>query len=311
MKKEKGMTERQDTTVTLEETAVQDHTSRLRGTLLRPGDAGYEETRPVYNAMIDKSPALIARCVDIADVIAVVNFAREQKLTLAVRGGGHSGPGLGTCDDGLVIDLSDMKGIHVDPVARTSRVEGGCTWGEVDHATHAFGLATPSGFISTTGVGGLTLGGGIGYLSRTLGLTIDNLLGVDIVLADGSFVTASAKAHADLFWAVRGGGGNFGVVTSFLFQLHPVSTVFAGPMAWDQKHARAIMRRYREFLPQAPEELGIFLGLKTVPSSAPFPEEHWGKRICLLMACYNGPEEAGGKALAPLLGALPDPLFNW
>src|SRR6266567_2957207 len=152
MKKEKGMTERQDTTVTLEETAVQDLTSRLRGTLLRPGDAGYEETRPVYNAMIDKSPA----------VIAAVNFAREQKLTLAVRGGGHSGPGLGTCDDGLVIDLSDMKGIHVDPVARTARVEGGCTWGEVDHATHAFGLATPSGFISTTGVGGLTLGGGIG-----------------------------------------------------------------------------------------------------------------------------------------------------
>ena len=160
------MTERQDTTVTLEETAVQDLTSRLRGTLLRPGDAGYEETRPVYNAMIDKSPALIARCVDVADVIAAVNFAREQKLTLAVRGGGHNGPGLGTCDDGLVIDLSDMKGIHVDPMARTARVEGGCTWGEVDHATHPFGLATPSGFISTTGVGGLTLGGGTGYLSR-------------------------------------------------------------------------------------------------------------------------------------------------
>src|SRR2546423_2393920 len=228
MKKEKGMTERQDTTVTLEETAVQDLTSRLRGTLLRPGDAGYEETRPVHNAMIDKSPALIARCVDVADVIAAVNFAREHELTLAVRGGGHSGPGLGTCDDGLVIDLSGMKGIRVDPSARTARVEGGCTWGEVDHATHAFGLATPSGFISTTGVGGLTLGGGIGYLSRTLGLTLDNLLGVDMVLADGSFVTASAQDHADLFWAVRGGGGNFGVVTSFLFQLHPISTVYGG-----------------------------------------------------------------------------------
>src|SRR5436190_3876544 len=169
------MMEPQHPTLALEETAVQELASHLRGTLLRPGDAGYEETRPVYNAMIDKSPALIARCVDVADVIAAVNFAREQKLTLAVRGGGHNGPGLGTCDDGLVIDLSDMKGIHVDPMARTARVEGGCTWGEVDHATHPYGLATPSGFISTTGVGGLTLGGGIGYLSRTHGLTIEHL----------------------------------------------------------------------------------------------------------------------------------------
>src|SRR5213078_4632328 len=246
MKKEKGMTERQDTTVTLEETAVQDLTSRLRGTLLRPGDAGYEETRPVYNAMIDKSPALIARCVDVADVIAVVNFAREQKLTLAVRGGGHSGPGLGTCDDGLVVDLSGMKGIRVDPSARTARVEGGCTWGEVDHATHAFGLATPSGFVSSTGVGGLTLGGGIGYLSRTLGLTIDNLLEVDMVLANGSVVTANADQHPDLFWAVCGGGGNFGVVTSFLFRLHPISTVYAGPMLWPIERAADVLRWYRD-----------------------------------------------------------------
>ena len=216
----------------MEEPAIQELAAQLRGTLLRPGDAGYEQACKVYNGMIDKHPALIAHCVDVADVIAAVNFAREHKLTLAVRGGGHSGPGLGTCDDGLVIDLSGMKGIRVDPTARTVRVEGGCTWGEVDHATHAFGLATPSGFISTTGVGGLTLGGGIGYLSRTLGLTIDNLLGVDMVLADGSFVTASAEEHADLFWAVRGGGGNFGVVTSFLYQLHPISTVYGGPMFW-------------------------------------------------------------------------------
>src|SRR5207253_2855142 len=169
-------------------------------------------------------------CVDVADVIAAVNFAREHELTLAVRGGGHSGPGLGTSDDGLVVDLSGMKGIRVDPSARTVGVEGGCTWSEVDHATHAFGLATPSGFISSTGVGGLTLGGGIGYLSRTLGLTLDNLLSVDMVLADGSFVTANAKEHTDLFWAVRGGGGNFGVVTSFLFQLHPISMVYGGPI---------------------------------------------------------------------------------
>src|SRR5256714_10995260 len=225
----KGMLEQQHTSIALEETAVQELVSRMRGASLRPGDAGYEQALRVYNGMIEKRPALIAHCVDVADVIAAVNFAREHELTLAVRGGGHSGPGLGTCDDGLVVDLSGMKGIRVDPSARTARVEGGCTWGEVDHATHAFGLATPSGFISTTGVGGLTLGGGIGYLSRTLGLTLDNLLGVDMVLADGSFVTASAQDHADLFWAVRGGGGNFGVVTSFLFQLHPISTVYGGP----------------------------------------------------------------------------------
>src|SRR6266700_697904 len=225
-----------------QDSAVAELAASMRGALLRPGDAAYKQASPVYNAMIQKQPALIAHCVDVAAVIAAVNFAREHGLTLAVRGGGHSGPGLGTCDDGLVIDLSGMKGIRVDPSARTARVEGGCTWGEVDHATHAFGLATPSGFISTTGVGGLTLGGGIGYLSRTLGLTIDNLLSVDMVLADGSFVTASAQEHADLFWAVRGGGGNFGVVTSFLFQLHPISTDYGGPMFWPLEQAADVMK---------------------------------------------------------------------
>ncbi|HET8913403.1 MAG TPA: FAD-dependent oxidoreductase, partial [Ktedonobacteraceae bacterium] len=178
------MTEQQTRSSTLEETVIQEFASRLRGELLRPGDAGYEEAQQVYNAMIKKRPALIVRCLDVADVIAAVNFAREQDLTLAVRGGGHNGPGLGTCDDGLVIDLKNMKGIRVDPGASTVRVEGGATWGEVDHATHAFGLATPSGIVSSTGVGGLTLGGGIGYLARTHGLTIDNLLSVDVVLAD-------------------------------------------------------------------------------------------------------------------------------
>src|SRR2546430_374111 len=196
----------QQVIVTLEETVVHDLVARLRGDLIQPGDAEYEQARKVYNGMIDKRPALIARCVDVADVVSAVNFAREHQLPLAVRGGGHSGPGLGTCDGGMVIDLSRMKGIHVDHANRTARVEGGCTWGDVDHATHAYGLATPSGFISTTGVGGLTLGGGIGYLSRTHGLTIDNLLSVDIVLANGGFITASATNHADLFWAVRGGG---------------------------------------------------------------------------------------------------------
>src|SRR5215472_13228364 len=224
------MIPKQQTPSRLTAAAVQDFASRLRGELIQPGDATYDAARKVYNGMIDKHPALIARCVDVADVIAGVNFARDRELTLAVRGGGHNGPGLGVCDDGVVLDLSQMKGVRVDPVGRTVRVEGGATWGSVDHATHPFGLVTPSGFISSTGVGGLTLGGGIGYLARTFGLTIDNLLEVDLVLADGRFVTANAEENSDLFWAVRGGGGNFGVVTSFLFKLHPISTVYGGPM---------------------------------------------------------------------------------
>ncbi|HEX8731171.1 MAG TPA: FAD-binding oxidoreductase, partial [Ktedonobacterales bacterium] len=202
----------------LDEQAIADLKVRTRGEVISAGDDGYDKARAVYNGMIDRRPRLIVRCVDAADVMSAVNFAREHQLTIAVRGGGHSGPGLGVCDDGLVIDLSGMRGIRVDPDARTVRVEGGCTWGMVDHATHPFGLATPSGFVSSTGVGGLTLGGGIGYLSRKHGLSLDNLLSVDMVLADGGYVTASADQNADLFWAVRGGGGNFGVVTSFLFR---------------------------------------------------------------------------------------------
>jgi hypothetical protein len=217
--------------------------------------------------MIDKHPALIARCADVADVIQSVNFARDNNLLLAVRGGGHNGAGLGSCNGGLVIDLGRMKGISINPTARTARVDGGCVWGDVDHATHAFGLATPSGIISTTGVGGLTLGGGHGYLTRKYGLTIDNLLAVDIVLEDGSLVTASADENADLFWAVRGGGGNFGVVTSFLFKLHPVSTVIGGPMFWDLKRSKEILAFWREFMPKAPEELSGFFALLQCPRS--------------------------------------------
>src|SRR5579875_2651518 len=215
--------------------------ARFRGDLIHPGDATYDAARKVYNAMIDKRPRLIARCVDVADVMAVVEYGRENNLLTAIRGGGHNGAGLGICDDGLVIDLSRMKGIHVDPRARTVRVEAGCVWGDVDHATHAFGMATPSGFISTTGVAGLTLGGGIGYLTRRYGLTIDNLLSVDMVLADGRFVTANDRENPDLFWAVRGGGGNFGVVTSFLFRLHPISTVYGGPMLWPIEAASEVL----------------------------------------------------------------------
>ncbi|HEX5110451.1 MAG TPA: FAD-binding oxidoreductase [Vicinamibacterales bacterium] len=284
---------------------------RLRGPLVRQGDREYDTVRALFNGMIDKTPRLIARCVDVADVIAAVNFGREQRLLIAIRGGGHSGPGLGSCNDGLMIDLSLMKGIRVDPERRTVRIDPGCTSGDVDHATAAFGLAVPFGIVSTTGVAGLTLGGGTGYLTRKHGLTIDNLLEADIVLADGRLVTASTDQHADLFWALRGGGGNFGVVTSFLFQAQPVSTVFAGPIFWLATHARAVMRAYRDFLPRAPEELGAFVGLKTVLPTDPFPKEHWGKRACAVISSYNGPAADGQKAMAPLLASLPPPIFNW
>jgi hypothetical protein len=283
----------------------------LRGRLIQPADADYDAVRALYNGMIDKRPRLIARCVDTADVITAVNFARDQKLLVAIRGGGHNGPGLGSVNDGLVIDLSMMKGVRVDPAAGTVRVEPGCTSGDVDHATHAFGLAVPLGIVSSTGVAGFTLGGGTGYLTRKHGLTIDNLLEADVVLADGCVVTASEREHTDLFWALRGGGGNFGVVTSFLFRAHPVKTVFAGPIFWDATHAGQVMRAYRDFLPTAPEDLGIFVGLKTVPSMDPFPKEGWGKRACAIIGAYNGTAEAGQRVLAPLLQTLPQPIFNW
>jgi hypothetical protein len=191
------------------------------------------------------------------------------------------------------------------------RVDPGCTSGDVDHATHAFGLAVPFGIVSTTGVAGLTLGGGTGYLTRKYGLTIDNLLEADLVLPDGRFATASKTEHPDLFWALRGGGGNFGVVTSFLFQAHPVSMVYAGPIFWEATHAQKVMRAFREFLPQAPEDLGSFVGLKTVPSMDPFPRDYWGKRACAVISSYNGPAVEGEKVMAPLLNAVPPPIFNW
>jgi len=291
--------------------AISTFQQSLRGQLIRLGDADYDAARALYNGMIDKRPRLIARCVDVADVITAVNFGREQGLLIAIRGGGHNGPGLGSCDDGLVIDLSMMKSVRVDRASRTVRVDPGCTSGDVDHATHPFGLAVPFGIVSTTGVSGLTLGGGTGYLTRKYGLTIDNLLEADVVLADGSCVTASRNQHPDLFWALRGGGGNFGVVTSFLFQAHPVSMVYAGPIFWEATQAKAVMRAYRDFLPTAPEELGAVVGLKTVPSMDPFPKDHWGKRACAVISSYNGSAADGEKALTPLLTAVPPPIFNW
>ena len=282
------------------EATLQALQAQLRGQLIQPGDADYESARKVYNAMIDKMPRLVARCADVADVIACVNFARDNKMLLAVRGGGHNGGGLGVCDDGVVIDLGAMRGIRVDPKARTVRVEGGCRWGDVDHATHAFGLATPAGIISTTGVGGLTLGGGIGHLSRRFGLSIDNLLSVDVVLADGRFVTASAKENEDLFWAVRGGGGNFGIVTSFEFKLHALSTVVAGPTLWPLERAAEIMKWYREFIGNAPPELGGFFAFLTVPPGPPFPEHLHLKKMCGVVWCYAGDPAQAEQALAPV-----------
>ena len=295
----------------LNETNIEKFKASLRGELIQRSDERYEEARKLYNGMIEKRPHLIARCVDAADVITAVNFGRDQSLLIAIRGGGHNGPGLGSCNDGLVIDLSMMKSVRVDPASGTVRVDAGCTSGDVDHATHAFGLAVPFGIVSTTGVAGLTLGGGTGYLTRKYGLTIDNLLEADVVLADGSFVTANKSQHPDLLWALRGGGGNFGVVTSFLFQAHPVSTVYAGPIFWEATHAKAVMRAYRDFLPTAPEELGAFVGLKTVPPVDPFPKDYWGKRACAVISSYNGPAADGEKAMAQLLKSVPPPIFNW
>jgi FAD/FMN-containing dehydrogenase len=281
----------------------------MRGEVLEPSDAGYHEARKLYNAMIDKKPALIARCVDVADVITSVNYARDNGILLAVRCGGHNGPGLGSCNDGLVIDLSRMKGVRVNPTARTADVAGGCVWGDVDHATHPFGLAVPAGIVSTTGVGGLTLGGGIGHLSRKYGLTVDNLLSVDMVLADGSFVTANDKQRQDLYWAVRGGGGNFGVVTNFTFRLSPVGMVSAGPMFWAIEDAPEVMRLYEQFITTAPQELNGFFAFLVVPPVPMFPAELHMRTVCGVVWCSTADRERTNQMLAPT-AAWPKPLLS-
>ena len=297
-------------TATTPSNAARQELTDFDGTLIGPEDAGYEEARKLFNAMIDKRPALIARCAGPDDVARAVTFARDHDLLLAVRGGAHNGAGLGSCDDGLVIDLSLLRDIQVDPQARTVRVGGGCTWGEVDAATNEHGLATPSGIISTTGVGGLTLGGGLGHLTRTFGLAIDNLLEAEVVLANGERVVASADENPDLFWAIRGGGGNFGVVTSFLFRLHDVSTVIAGPTFWPVERGAEVLSAYREFLPTAPRELNGFFLFTTVPPAPPFPEELHLRKVCGVVWCYVGTEEDAAAAMAPLLDALPEPLMH-
>jgi len=288
---------------------IESFAQNLRGPVLGRHHPEYGEARKLYNAMIDKRPLLIARCVDAGDVVAAVNFGRDNRLPIAVRGGAHNGPGLGSVDDGLVIDLSLMTGVRVDPVKRTVRVGGGCVTGDVDHATCAFGQAVPFGVISTTGVAGLTLSGGHGYLSRQYGLAVDNLLEADVVLADGRFVTASETDNADLLWGLRGGGGNFGVVTSFLFHTHPVGILYAGPIIFDLADAPVVMRWYREFQASSPDEFYIFLGLQAVPASEPFPQEHWGKKMCALLVSHPGPD--GEKAVNAIRAELPKPIIDW
>src|SRR5205814_5669732 len=297
------------TVMTTAETARRE-LSAFNGWLIGPDDAAYEDARKVYNAMIDRRPGVIARPASADAVAQIVRFARDHGLALAVRGGGHNGAGLGTVDDGVVVDLSALRDVQVDPEARRVRVGGGATWAEVDRATGEYGLATPSGIISTTGVGGLTLGGGLGHLTRKFGLSIDNLLEAEVVLAGGRVVRASADEHPDLFWGLRGGGGNFGVVTSFVFRLHGVGTVSAGPTLGSLDDAAEVLSAYREFLPSAPRELNGFFAFHTVPPGPPFPEEIHMRKVCGVVWCYVGAEQDAAAAMAPLLEAVPAPLMH-
>jgi FAD/FMN-containing dehydrogenase len=290
--------------------AAEQELAGFEGRLIGPDDSDYDEARSLFNAMIDKRPALLVRCANADDVAKAVVFARRHDLLIAIRGGAHNGAGLGSVDDGVVIDLSLMRDVEVNADARTVRVGGGCTWGEVDAATNEHGLATPSGIISTTGVGGLTLGGGLGHLTRKCGLTIDNLLEAEVVLASGERVRASADENPDLYWALRGGGGNFGVVTSFSFRLHEVDTVIAGPTFWPVESGAEVLRAYRDFLPNAPRELNGFFAFATVPPGPPFPEEIHMRKVCGVVWCHTGTEEQAAADMAPLLDALPEPLLH-
>ena len=304
----------------LDENSIQQLKAVVRGRIIEPTDKDYDDARKVYNAMIDKKPRLIVRCADVADVIACVNFARENRLLLSIRGGGHNAGGLGIADDALVIDLAPIKYTRVDPEAGTVMVGGGCVWGDVDHATHAFGFAVPSGIISTTGVGGLTLGGGIGHLTRKCGLTIDNLISADVVLANGRFVKANANENADLFWALRGGGGNFGVVTSFTFTLHKIDMIYGGPMLYELSETIEVMKWYRELIPSAADDLNGFFAFMTVPPAPPFPEQLHLKKMCGIVWACTAPKEKAEEMFKPirafkkpaldLVGLLPQPALQ-
>src|SRR4030095_1894141 len=278
-------------------------TETVRGRVIIASDPDYDDARAVYTAMYDRRPHAVVQCTDSADVMAVIAAARERGVDLAIRGGGHSVPGFGTVDDGLVIDLSPMKGVRVDPAKKVAWVGGGATWGDVDHATYPFGVVAPGGAFSTTGVAGLTRGGGIGYLTRSVGLSIDNLLSADVVLADGRQVTASDYQNEDLFWALRGGGGNFGVVTSFVFQLHEVGDIVGGPLFYEFDDAAAVLQRYREYIADAPEQLGCFFGWQIAPDLPFIPKYRVGDLFCVLVTCWNGPHEEAEKVLQPLRDA--------
>jgi len=294
------MTPNPDSTSSLAERAGRE-LDGLQGNIIGPDDAGYDEARAVHNGMIDRRPGVIVRCASADDVARTIAFARSQDARIAVRGGGHNGGGLGVVDDGVVIDLGAISDVAVDPDSDTVSVGGGCTWAQVDQATSEHGRATPSGIISTTGVGGLTLGGGLGHLTRRFGLTVDSLISADVVLADGSRVRASAEEHPDLFWALRGGGGNFGVVTSFEFRTHPVGeAVMAGPTFWPVEQTPEVLAFYREFLPAAPRAVNGFFAEMTVPPVDLFPAELHMRKVCAVMWCVVGSESEATKLLAPV-----------
>jgi FAD/FMN-containing dehydrogenase len=285
----------------VETTAFDELAESLHGELLLPTSPGYDTTRRIWNGAIDRHPACIARCTGVADVGAAVRFAREHDLEIAVRGGGHNVAGTAVCDDGVVIDLSAMRAVWADPASRTAWVQGGALWGDVDHETQAHGLATTGGIIGHTGVAGLTLGGGIGFLMRKHGLAVDNLLAAEVVTADGTIIRASADEHPDLFWALRGGGGNFGVVTAFRFALHPVGpTVMAGPVFWSAEYTADVLRFYRDFAAAAPDELGSVVRLGTVPPLAVIAEELHGRPAIGIACCYAGAIEEGERAVQAL-----------
>lgn len=305
---------------TLQESNVESLSPAIRGEIIQPGAASYDEARKIYNGMIDRHPALIVRATDESDVVSTVHFAREHGVDLSVRGGSHNVAGFGTNDGGIVLDLSLLRNIRIDPKRQTARAGGGATWGDMDHAGHAFGLATPGGIISTTGIGGLTLGGGFGYLTRRYGLSIDNLISADVVTADGKLRSASADENADLFWAIRGGGGNFGVVTSFEFRMHQVHTVYGGPIFFPVDASEQVLHFYREFMANAPRELSAFFGYHIAPPAPFVPEHLHGHIACAIVVCYTGPMEQAEEAVKPireagpvaldLMGPIPYPALN-
>jgi FAD/FMN-containing dehydrogenase len=300
--------------------AVQVLREQVRGRVIGSEDAGYDEARLVHNGMFDRHPLAVLKAEQVADVIAAVRFAGEHGLELSVRGGGHGGPGFGSNDGGLVIDMSEMRTVRVDPRSQTARADAGATWGDFNHATHAFGLATTGGIVSTTGISGLTLGGGIGYLARGLGLSVDNLVSADVVTADGSFLTASEHENEELFWGLRGGGGNFGVVTSLEYRLAPVDQVFAGPIFYNLEDAPTVLRMFDEFIREAPEQFGGFPGFQIAPPLPFIPENRHGDTLCLVVVHWAGPLDEAERVLKPFrevapivadgTGPLPYPALN-